>query len=621
MQADPLRVAQIVANLLNNAAKYTEPKRPHPAAWPRSTRDDVVIEVSDNGIGIAPESLPAVFDMFTQLRGTDDRASGLGIGLALTKGLVELHGGSIGVRSEGGGRGSVFTVRLPRGEAPSARPRRPTASSRAQRRRAASWWPTTTATPPRAWPRCSQLEGHEVTLAYDGADALRRLRARASADLPARHRHAARTRQRGGRRDPRARGRPRAHAGGHHRLGPGRRPQPGARRRLRPPPDQAGRPRATAAADRRSARRAPSRAPDVSRAGARRVCNVSPCPRGHQATKSSDTSAASNGRHASSLRPASKDTPWTITTRASPTTSTPSDAAACCWHRRPGGHHAADRLGLRRWRRPSTDRAAPRARRLDSGSSGSSDPPARAPAPSAPRKPKGPYPGRRLQHDRRHGVERAGADRHRAQRHPHQLRHHERHRGRRARHAEADAGQREQQLRRAVRLRDLRVALQPRRRVLAVRRRPTRTTCAACSRPTPAASPRSPPIFPGCYSGRMPHIHIEVYRSETTATSYTNKLKTTQLAFPTDVCTTIYSTACRLRREREQLRADQLRDRQRVLRRHVHRDVDRHRQRGRRLRGGAAGGDLGSEPCRGRERAAAECAHGWMADRRLDARA
>ena len=50
-------------------------------------------------------------------------------------------------------------------------------------------------------------------------------------------------------------------------------------------------------------------------------------------------------------------------------------------------------------------------------------------------------------------------------------------------------------------------------------------------------------IFPGCYSGRMPHIHIEVYRSETTATSYTNKLKTTQLAFPTDVCTTVYSTA------------------------------------------------------------------------------
>ena len=50
-------------------------------------------------------------------------------------------------------------------------------------------------------------------------------------------------------------------------------------------------------------------------------------------------------------------------------------------------------------------------------------------------------------------------------------------------------------------------------------------------------------IFPACYSGRMPHIHIEVYRSETTATSYTNKLKTTQLAFPVDVCETIYSTA------------------------------------------------------------------------------
>ena len=50
-------------------------------------------------------------------------------------------------------------------------------------------------------------------------------------------------------------------------------------------------------------------------------------------------------------------------------------------------------------------------------------------------------------------------------------------------------------------------------------------------------------IFPACYSGRMPHIHVEVYRSETTASSYTNKLKTTQIAFPVDVCTTVYATA------------------------------------------------------------------------------
>jgi signal transduction histidine kinase/CheY-like chemotaxis protein len=171
MQADPLRVSQIVANLLTNAAKYTDPNG-HIRLLATLDADDVVIEVSDNGIGIAPESLPAVFDMFTQLRGTGDRASGLGIGLALTKGLVELHGGTIAVRSEGGGRGSVFSVRLPRGEASVHAPVPEGVLA------------------PRATPACRilvaddnrdaaeslatllELEGHDVTLAYDGADAL-----------------------------------------------------------------------------------------------------------------------------------------------------------------------------------------------------------------------------------------------------------------------------------------------------------------------------------------------------------------------------------------------------------------------------------------------------------------
>jgi signal transduction histidine kinase/CheY-like chemotaxis protein len=171
MQADPLRVSQIVANLLTNAAKYTDPNgRIRLVA--ALDADDVVIEVSDNGIGIAPESLPAVFDMFTQLRGTDDRAGGLGIGLALTKGLVELHGGSIAVHSEGNGRGSVFTVRLPRGETPVAAPApgddlepRATSARRilvADDNRDAA----------ESLAALLELEGHQVTLAYDGADAL-----------------------------------------------------------------------------------------------------------------------------------------------------------------------------------------------------------------------------------------------------------------------------------------------------------------------------------------------------------------------------------------------------------------------------------------------------------------
>ena len=171
MQADPLRVSQIVANLLTNAAKYTDPHG-RIRLLAALDADDVVIEVGDNGIGIAPESLPAVFDMFTQLRGTDDRASGLGIGLALTKGLVELHGGSISVRSEGGGRGSVFTVRLPRGDAPDRAP----ASGDGVEPRAASARRILVADDNRdaaeSLAALLELEGHEVTLAYDGADAL-----------------------------------------------------------------------------------------------------------------------------------------------------------------------------------------------------------------------------------------------------------------------------------------------------------------------------------------------------------------------------------------------------------------------------------------------------------------
>ena len=171
MQADPLRVSQIVANLLTNAAKYTDPHgRIRLVA--ALDGDDVVIEVADNGIGIAPESLPEVFDMFTQLRGTGDRASGLGIGLALTKGLVELHGGTIAVRSEGGGRGSAFTVRLPRGEAPDAA----ASPGDGAEPRAAAARRILVADDNRdaaeSLAALLELEGHEVTLAYDGADAL-----------------------------------------------------------------------------------------------------------------------------------------------------------------------------------------------------------------------------------------------------------------------------------------------------------------------------------------------------------------------------------------------------------------------------------------------------------------
>jgi signal transduction histidine kinase/CheY-like chemotaxis protein len=110
---DPLRLAQVFSNLLTNAAKYTHPRGTVRVAA-QQVEDQLVIAVEDDGIGIAAEDLPAVFGMFSQLRVAQEHsAGGLGIGLALTKGLVELHGGRVEVMSAGRGKGSRFTVRLP----------------------------------------------------------------------------------------------------------------------------------------------------------------------------------------------------------------------------------------------------------------------------------------------------------------------------------------------------------------------------------------------------------------------------------------------------------------------------------------------------------------------------
>jgi CheY-like chemotaxis protein len=114
--ADGSRVSQVISNLLANAAKYTEPKG-QIALRVRLEGPEVVIEVRDNGIGIPPESLNAVFGMFAQLRSALPRSKGgLGIGLALVRGIVELHGGTVHAFSEGENCGSKFTVRLPLGK-------------------------------------------------------------------------------------------------------------------------------------------------------------------------------------------------------------------------------------------------------------------------------------------------------------------------------------------------------------------------------------------------------------------------------------------------------------------------------------------------------------------------
>lgn len=114
VDADAARIEQVMANLLNNAAKYTE-EGGRISIVVANLGKTLEIRVRDTGIGIAPELLPRVFDLFTQdTRSLDRSQGGLGIGLTLVRNLVEMHGGSVDVRSEGVGKGSEFIVRLPR---------------------------------------------------------------------------------------------------------------------------------------------------------------------------------------------------------------------------------------------------------------------------------------------------------------------------------------------------------------------------------------------------------------------------------------------------------------------------------------------------------------------------
>ena len=113
LEADPTRLAQVVANLLNNAAKYTEKGG---RIWLTTDKEgeEAVVRVRDTGMGIAPDKQPQVFELFTQLNRSLDRSEGgLGVGLTLARRLVELHGGGIQVFSDGPGQGSEFVVRLP----------------------------------------------------------------------------------------------------------------------------------------------------------------------------------------------------------------------------------------------------------------------------------------------------------------------------------------------------------------------------------------------------------------------------------------------------------------------------------------------------------------------------
>ena len=112
VEGDPDRLVQVVSNLVTNAVKYTEPGGRIDVLL-RVEGSEAVLRVRDDGVGIAPELLGSVFDLFVQARPAALGQGGLGIGLSLVRRLVEMHGGSVAAHSEGAGKGSEFVVRLP----------------------------------------------------------------------------------------------------------------------------------------------------------------------------------------------------------------------------------------------------------------------------------------------------------------------------------------------------------------------------------------------------------------------------------------------------------------------------------------------------------------------------
>ena len=173
VNADSVRLAQVFSNLLNNACKYTEAPG-HIELTVRRDRNDAEVTVKDDGIGIAAEMLPKVFEAFTQVDQSIARSQGgLGIGLSLAKRLVEMHGGTLTGQSEGLGHGSQFVVRLPAlAEAPAREEPREQQKDAVQAPARRILVADDNRDSADSFARLFRLTGHEVETAYGGPEAV-----------------------------------------------------------------------------------------------------------------------------------------------------------------------------------------------------------------------------------------------------------------------------------------------------------------------------------------------------------------------------------------------------------------------------------------------------------------
>jgi len=171
IKGDPVRLAQVISNLLNNAARYT-PRGGSVSVRISDEGGDAVILVEDTGVGLAAEMLERIFEPFVQAESGSARSSaGLGIGLALAKKLTEMHGGTIRASSAGRGHGSCFVIRLPLAQKPQAQQRERDAAAPASRK-----WRLLIVEDnqdaARSQARLLELQGHAVSVACDGAEAI-----------------------------------------------------------------------------------------------------------------------------------------------------------------------------------------------------------------------------------------------------------------------------------------------------------------------------------------------------------------------------------------------------------------------------------------------------------------